>query len=171
MSFFFICKLDVSYRTFFAFIICLDIIVNSALVTLSVFYLIKQFDTLLLVFTGFTVIYVFYVLRVLCLYLGDRNTASRTNKCFAWIRLLISLVSLYGIKYAIMIFQEAMFYQGAKRIVVISYSVGTLFGLFFYWLFNLYWTFILLIKITSRNVVMSEKNQNDYYQDDSRIQD
>ena len=171
MAKFLMCRVDLTYKKFFITTILVDILLNSILIGLAVWVLLKKFHWHFVMFSVISLFYTLYAANTLIRFLRKPDLRTGPNKLFAIVRLLLVLGSLYGVTYLITLYDIMKFYEGASRSVVIGYCVSVLIGSVIYGILNLYWSYMLIAKITVSAPPLVQNLANEYYVDYDHYQD
>jgi hypothetical protein len=171
MAKFFICKVDLTYKKFFISTILVDLFLNTALIALAIWVLLKKFHWHFILFSAISLVYSLFAASTLIKFIRKPDLRTGANKLFATVRLLLVLGSLYGITYLSTLYNIMMFYEGAYKSSITAYCVSVLVGAVIYSILNLYWSYMLIAKITVSLPPMSQNLTNEYYQDYDHYQD
>jgi len=171
MAKFFICKVDLTYKKFFISTILVDIFLNSVLIGMAIWVLLQKFHWHFILFAVISLFYTLYAASTLIRFLRKPDLRTGANKLFATVRLLLVLASLYGITYMVTLYNIMTFYEGAYKSSITAYCISVLVASIIYAILNLYWSYMLIAKITVSPPPLVQNLTHEYYIDYDHYQD
>lgn len=168
---FLITKLEMTRTKFFLSTIVADTLLNLVLGGLTIFLLLRSFTWPGVLYVLLTVVYTIFSIHVLAKFLERKDLNSNYNRFFSVVRLGATGASLVGVRDLVTFFELVKYYEGKNDTIIYVFSVGYSILLAVYWVVNIYWSLMLVFRVTTQRETLDENVANDYYRDNDAFQD